>query len=116
MRIVAKYSVEVGGHIYSKGDALEWSGAVTPRIAANFTDSAGMPLTADGRAEAATAKIAEPKDGKAAEKELVAKTVASLKREGIKISLDQMHVTYSANSSTDYLARLLLVQRGEIEA
>ena len=114
MKIIARYAVEVGGHIYSKGDALEWNGPVTRRIAANFRAEDGSPLTVDGDPAANAAPAAEtPKtDGR---REVIARTVAALKRDGICRALDWMHLAYSTKSSTEYLARLLLVNRGEIE-
>lgn len=114
MKIIARYAVEVGGHIYSKGDALEWNEPITRRIAANFRTEDGSPLVADGETSPNAASPTEtPKaDGR---REVITRTVAALKRDGICRALDGMHVAYSTKSSTEYLARLLLVNRGEIE-
>lgn len=114
MKIIARYAVEVGGHIYSKGDALEWNEPVTRRIAANFRAEDGSPLVADGEVAPNAAPTAEMPTAER-RKEVIARTIAALKRDGICLALDGMHVAYSTKSSTEYLARLLLVNRGEIE-
>lgn len=117
MTLVARYATEVGGHIYAKGDRLDWSGAVPARIAANFRREDGSAVeptkTDDGSArkgtpERRTATVPTPAD-------VVARTIGSLKRDGICRELDGMGITYSPKSSTEYLARLLLVNRGEMK-
>lgn len=45
MKIIAKTPVQLGGHIYERGEECEYGGAVTARIAANFTDETGRALT-----------------------------------------------------------------------
>lgn len=119
MTIKARYSVELRGHIYRKGETADWDGAVTPRIAANFTAADGTPLKADeagggakdahGADGAAGAAEAAPGDA-----EIVRRTVDALKRDGVRRALEAAGVAYSNKSSTEYLARLLLVARGEI--
>ncbi len=47
--------------------------------------------------------------------ELVKRTIAALRRDGVMRQLDEMGVTYPANAKNDYLARLLLVSKGEIK-
>lgn len=110
MLIKAKYGVELGGHIYRKGETCDFKGAVTPRIKDNFT-------AADGSALAVGAGDA-PEDVACAastDEDKIEKTVATLKRDGITRQLEAMNITYSAKSRTDYLAKLLLMAKGEIE-
>jgi hypothetical protein len=109
MKIVAKTSIEVGVHIYHKGEVCEYDGVIDERIATYFTDENGNPLKADGKA----AKAVKDKDQE--KEDVIAKTVKVMKREGILQALDGMGITYSSKSKTEYLAKLLLVNRGEIE-
>ena len=44
MTIIAKRSVQLKGHIYSKGEPAEWSGTIDSRIAANFMTKDGKDL------------------------------------------------------------------------
>ncbi len=116
MTIKAKYSVELGGHIYRRGETAEWDGAVTPRIAANFTATDGTPLKADEATKdgAEDAQGAGGAEAAPSDAEIVRRTVDALKRDGIRRALEAAGVSYSNKSSTEYLARLLLVARGEI--
>lgn len=108
MRIIARHGVELGGHVYRKGEACaDYAGEITPRIADNFTDEHGRPLTARDGAE-------EPDAAAPDAKGLVAKCVETLRRDGIRLALDGMGVAYPPTATTAYLAKLLLVQRGEI--
>ena len=116
MTIKARYSVELGGHIYRKGETADWNGAVTQRIAANFTAADGTPLDADEPAKdgAKDARGAGGEETVPSDAEIVRRTVDALKRDGIRRALEAAGVSYSNKSSTEYLARLLLVARGEI--
>ena len=44
MKIVAKFPVQLGGHVFRKGEATDFDGEVTPRIAANFANADGTAL------------------------------------------------------------------------
>lgn len=110
MQIKAKYGVELCGHIYRKGETCDFKGAVTPRIKDNFTAADGSPLTIGaGDAESPVASEVSGDEDK------IAKTVATLKRDGITRQLEAMNITYSSKSRTEYLAKLLLMAKGEIE-
>ena len=116
MIIKAKSSVQLRGHIYRKGEAAEWNGAITPRIAALFTLENGAPLVA----ESADGKKDEPDTQETAPDvptadELIKRTVGALKRDGIIRQLDGMGVTYAPSANTKYLAKLLLMSKGEIK-
>jgi hypothetical protein len=141
MKLIAKYNVQVRGHIYCKGEAMEWLDPLTPRIIANFTAADGRELTLpqppakDGEQEAPPQGEPQPKDGQEAptpngelpldpqpkdgdvdDDELVKRTLDVLKREGVMRQLDELGVTYPANAKNVFLARLLLMSKGEIKA
>lgn len=116
MIIKAIYPTQLGGHIYYVGDTLDYAGEVTPRIAANFRDENGKPLTAG---KTATTTATKAKSETAAPKandteDLIRKTAVSFGREGLKAALDEAHISYSANATTLSLAKALLVHRGEV--
>jgi len=118
MKIIAKFGVELDGHIYHKGEVCKsFDGVITKRIADNFTDENGEPLkvseggkTADGKKQEKTAEDLNKADAKAK----IAKCIEVMKREGIMQALDGMGITYSPKAKTDYLAKLLLMNKGEI--
>lgn len=138
MKIIAKTPVQLGGHIYERGEACEYDGPVTARIAANFTDETGRALTvgAKDRAGAAnpnggegekTGQSPEPQGTQTggAQGELfdandvqarIDKTIQVLGRQGIMQALEDMGITYQANASNKHLAKLLLTSQGEIKA
>ena len=112
MKLIAKHNVQVRGHIYAKGEAMEWDGPVTPRIIANFTAEDGSsPVATDAAQETPPQP---PPDG-VDEDALVKRTLDALKREGVMRQLDEMGVTYQANAKSTFLARLLLMSKGEIK-
>lgn len=116
MTIIARFPVELNGHIYHKGDKCSYAGEITRRIAANFTDACGNALKADEMPQGAPAQ--KPANGPAADKAAadkaaLARTVEAMGREGIKRALDAMNVAYSHNAGTEYLAKSLLIARGE---
>lgn len=113
MKIIARFHAQLGGHVYAPGEACEFDGPVTARIAYNFTAEDGSSLAPDVAGMAGAAE-GPARDAGTDEKALVERTVAALKRDGICRALDDMNISYSAKSSTAYLARLLLVNRGEI--
>lgn len=118
MTIIARFSVELDGHIYRRGDTCQYGGAITRRIAANFTAEDGTALTADGPDGDAGGKAPgkeRPKDSAAAVKAAMARTVEVMGRDGIKRALDAMGVAYPPSANTEYLAKALLVARGECE-
>ena len=127
MKLIAKYNVQVRGHIYTKGEAMEWDGPITPRILANFTAADGrelalpQPPAKDGQ-EAPPPTPCElpldpqPKDGDMDEDALVKRTLDALKRDGVMRQLDEMGITYPANAKSTFLARLLLMGKGEIKS
>ena len=134
MKLIAKHNVQVRGHIYAKGEAMEWEGPVTPRIIANFTAADGRelflpqpptdgqdnpPPPPDGQDNPQPPTPGElpldpPPDG-VDEDALVKRTLDALKREGVMRQLDEMGVTYQANAKSTFLARLLLMSKGEIK-
>lgn len=121
MTIKARFPVEVGGHIYRRGETCEWAQPVTPRIADNFTAADGSPLVPDGTAAASAAQGAAAsradaaKEREAAVKAAVRRTVEAMGRDGIRRALDAMNVTYSSAANTERLARTLLASRGECD-
>ena len=127
MKLIAKHNVQVRGHIYCKGEAMEWPDPLTPRIVANFTAADGRELALppaqdgqDGGQEAPNGELPlDPppaKDGDVDEDALVKRTLDVLKREGVMRQLDELGVTYPANAKGTFLAKLLLMSKGEIKA
>lgn len=132
MKLIAKHNVQVRGHIYAKGEAMEWDGPLTPRIIANFTAEDGSsPVATDAAQETppqpppdgqdnpqpptpGELPLDPPPDG-VDEDALVKRTLDALKREGVMRQLDEMGVTYQANAKSTFLARLLLMSKGEIK-
>ena len=110
MTIIAKRSVQLNGHIYSKGEAAEWDGPIDGRIAELFTAKDGSPLTAGAAGRKA------PADDASKTLERVEKLVKELGRKGIEQKLDGLGVSYHPKMSESQLATLLLQQQGEIEA
>lgn len=123
MKLIAKYNVQVRGHIYAKGEAMEWDGPLTPRIIGNFTAADGSSLAApDGVQEAppqtknGELPLDPPPPEAADEDALVKRTLDALKRDGVMRQLDEMGITYPANAKGTFLARLLLMGKGEIKS
>lgn len=133
MKIIAKTPVQLGGHIYERGEACEYDGPVTARIAANFTDETGRALEVGDAAKAARSEKGEGAPhsekgevpGGGAQGELfdandvqarIDKTIQVLGRQGIMQALEDMGITYQANASNKHLAKLLLTSQGEIKA
>lgn len=129
MEIKATFSVELGGHIYSKGEILKgFVGVVTQRIADNFRYADGTPLKVgetigaravptakeEGGKESPQTSEAQPSTEVVGDEEKIAKTVEVMKRDGIKLALEQMGITYPPKAKTEYLAKLLLMGKGEI--
>ena len=113
MTIIAKRSVQLNGHIYSRGEAAEWNGPIDSRIAELFTAKDGSPLSAGSEAERNSA-INSDGDNRILER--VDKLVAKLGRKGIEQKLDELKVSFSSKANTEALAKLLLQQQGEIDA
>lgn len=116
MKIIARFPVELNGHIYHKGESCSYEGAVTRRIAANFTDADGNALTAADAPPPATAhnSAVDPAEDKdTANKTALRRTIEVMGRDGIRRALDAMNVAYSPNTGTEYLAKTLLIARGE---
>lgn len=133
MKIIAKTPVQLGGHIYERGEACEYDGPVTARIAANFTAETGAALEVGDAAKAARSEKGEgaphseksEEPGGGAQGELfdandvqarIDKTIQVLGRQGIMQALEDMGITYQANASNKHLAKLLLTSQGEIKA
>lgn len=125
MTIIAKRSVQLKGHIYSKGEAAEWNGPVDSRIAANFVTEDGKELqvasaNGDGgkpaNGEKDKGQAGEKKDAKDGEAifERIEKLVKEIGRKGIEQKLDELGVTYRAKMNDSQLALLLLQQQGEV--
>lgn len=129
MKIIAKYRCQLDGRIYDPGDEADYDGAVTPRVAHNFTDADGGPLKAavgaGGEAgakggskggSAPSNENVDPEKEKAAKaKELVDKLAKTMSREALTAKLDEMGVTYKATHKNTDLAKLVLRQQGVIE-
>jgi len=47
MIIIAKFPVQLNDHIYHKGEKCDYSGPLTDRIAANFTDEEGNQIESE---------------------------------------------------------------------
>lgn len=137
MKIIAKTNVQLGGHIYARGEECEYGGVVTARIAANFTDETGAALTVGAKDRAGapnpggegekTGQSPEPQGTQTggAQGELfdandvqarIDKTIQVLGRQGIMQALEDMGITYQSNASNKHLAKLLLTSQGEIKA
>lgn len=133
MKIIAKTNVQLFGHIYARGESCEYDGPVTARIAANFTTETGGALEVGEAAKAARSEKGEGTPlsekgedaGGEAQGELfgandvqarIEKTIQVLGRQGIMQALEDMGITYQANASNKYLAKLLLTSQGEIKA
>ncbi len=124
MKILALHDVQLHGHVYRRGEVADYCGVVDARIAANFAAADGSPLSPDSAEKGGAAKEAPP-DGKEAppdgelpldEDALVKRTLDALKREGVMRQLDDMGITYPANAKSTFLARLLLMGKGEIKS
>lgn len=136
MTIIAKRSVQLKGHIYSKGEAAEWNGPVDSRIAANFMTKDGKELFVTAE-EIGSAKGARGEPGMPANKgqgaeagqpekkseqggdnekslERIEKLVKQLGEKGIKQKLDDLGVPYPPKMAVKQLALLLLQQQGEV--
>lgn len=117
MIIKARYNVQLGGHIYAKGETLDYGGPVTGRIAANFTELDGKPLIP---AEANPPPEGRQGDGKTGEstkpdtEAQIERTVKILGRKGVIQKLEELGTTFPPTATTKYLAKLLLIQQGEI--
>ena len=145
MKIVAKFPVQLGGHVFRKGEATDFDGEVTPRIAANFANADGTALVVpekkapekkgeggeEAHDEGATGTegqegekqptpeeiaAAEAKAKADEEAKLVATTIRSLRKEGLQRKLDELGVTYPAEAKVEFLARLYLMTQGELKA
>ena len=112
MKITAKTSIEVNGFgIVCRGKSIDIDPAkITKRIAKYFTAEDGTELS---ESEGAEKVVTSPEE---TVKDKIAITVKVMKREGIIQALEGMGITFSPNSKTDYLAKLLLINKGEIEA
>ena len=142
MMIIAKCPVQLNGHIYRKGEKAEYKGAIDARIAACFAAENGTalrisevppqvdtpppqgdtPPPPQGDTPTPQGDTPPPPQGdtlfpdsEPSPDELVKRTIAALRRDGVMRQLDEMGVTYPANAKNDYLARLLLVSKGEIK-
>ena len=145
MKIVAKYPVQLGGHVFRKGEATDFDGEVTPRIAANFVNADGTALVVpekkapekkgeggeEAHDEGATGTegqegekqptpeeiaAAEAKAKADEEAKLVATTIRSFRKEGLQRKLDELGVTYPADAKVEFLAKLYLMAQGELKA
>lgn len=137
MTIIAKRSVQLKKHIYSKGESVEWDGPIDSRIAANFVTKDGKDLkVSTGNGEPGTGngekgekgdkgqpaneqgageKLAGEKGGdKNLSLERIDNLLKKLGRKGIEQKLDELGVTYRAKMNDSQLALLLLQQQGEV--
>lgn len=115
MVIIAKHAVELGGHIYRKGEACkDFTGDITDRIVANFVGADGKPLTVAASGDKKPEGEKPPKVPKNENAAKIAKTVEVMGRDGIMQALDGMSITYAPKAKTEYLAKLLLINKGEL--
>ena len=134
MTIIAKRSVQLKKHIYSKGESVEWDGPIDSRIAANFVTKdgkelqvastngdGGKPANGDGgkpangeKDKGQAGEKKDAKDGEAISLERIEKLVKEIGRKGIEQKLDELGVTYRAKMNDSQLALLLLQQQGEV--
>ena len=141
MTIIAKRSVQLKKHIYSKGESVEWDGPIDSRIAANFVTKDGKELqvtSANGEkdkganSDGGKPANGEKDKGQAGEegvkgtpgdagtpkgkviRERIDKLVKEIGRKGIEQKLDELGVTYRAKMNDSQLALLLLQQQGEV--
>ena len=111
MTIIAKRSVQLNGHIYSKGEAAEYDGPIDSRIAELFMTKDGEPL------KGATNQPPPPKGKKGTKEntfERIDKLVKELGRKGIEQKLDELGVGYNPKMTDNQIAMLLLQQQGEV--
>lgn len=116
MTIIAKRSVQLRGHIYSKGEAAEYDGPVDSRIAELFTDKDGKPLAIAAGQPSAAGDAARQDEEKKNTFERIERLVKQLGRKGIEQKLDELGVNYKPKMNDSQLALLLLQQQGEVEA
>lgn len=137
MTIIARRSVQLKGHIYSKGEPAEWNGPIDSRIAANFMTKDGKDLkistgnrewgTGNGEKgtpgdkgqpaneQGAGEKPAGEKGGdKNLSLERIDNLLKKLGRKGIEQKLDELGVGYRPKMNDSQLALLLLQQQGEV--
>ena len=128
MTIIAKRSVQLKGHIYSKGEPAEWNGPIDSRMAANFMTKDGKdlkvtPAGAQGgdKPEGEKGGTTDEQNGKGAQGgdanvtlDRIQKLVKELGRKGIEQKLDELGVGYRAKTADSQLALLLLQQQGEV--
>lgn len=127
MTIIAKRSVQLKGHIYSKGEPAEWNGPIDSRIAANFMTKDGEDLkvstenrepgTGNGE-KGAPGDKGQPEGEKGGDKNLslerIDNLLKKLGRKGIEQKLDELGVGYRPKMNDSQLALLLLQQQGEV--
>lgn len=114
MKIIAKRSVQLNGHIYDKGETAEYDGPIDDRIAALFTAADGSPLSDSQLVRRSLGEDGSP-TSPTSPGDRIDKLVASLGRNGIVQKLEDLGCTYHPNMNTKTLAKLLLQQQGEIE-
>ena len=127
MTIIAKRSVQLKGHIYSKGEAAEWNGPIDSRIAANFMTKDGKDLavsTGNGEPGTGNGEKGAPADKGQSEGEKggdknislerIDNLIKKLGRKGIEQKLDELGVGYRPKMNDSQLALLLLQQQGEV--
>lgn len=131
MTIIARRSVQLKGHIYSKGEPAEWNGPIDSRIAANFMTKDGKdlevtPANKEGEKESegitgekgTPGDIGQPTGENGGDKNLslerIDNLLKKLGRKGIEQKLDELGVGYRPKMSDSQLALLLLQQQGEV--
>lgn len=129
MTIIAKRSVQLKGHIYSKGEPAEWNGPIDSRIAANFMTKDGKDLVVStgNEEKGSPADKGQPANEQGAEKpagekggdknislERIDNLIKKLGRKGIEQKLDELGVGYRPKMADSQLALLLLQQQGEV--
>lgn len=114
MKIIATKRCQLDGRIYDVGQALEYEGPITSRVAYNFRAADGSALTADGT-KAVKIKEVKPKSAEDEDAAKIKATLNVMNRDQLIAKLDELGVAYKANARTDFLAKLLLRQQGAID-
>ena len=114
MKIIATNRCQFEGRIYDPGDAAEYDGPITERIAYNFKGADGAPLALDGTADGVS-ETAKPKSDKEIVAERIKKVLKTFTREQLMARLDEFGITYKPQNKNEQLARFYLRATGEID-
>lgn len=118
MKIIAKFRCQFEGRIFDPGDATDYDGPITDRIAYNFNGEDGEPLTVASDNDTDT-QGEKPPEQKKTDKEIAAekieKVLKTFSREQLMARLDEFGITYKPQNKNEQLARFYLRATGEID-